>query len=74
MLKNIKQFNGAKAITKSQQKTIKGGGSSGSTGENGNPPQCGYIINTSQGPVRKECGPNYYCVHGRCKYIYPGLD
>ncbi len=72
MLKNIKQFNGAKAITKSQQKTIKGGGSSGSTGENGIPPQCGYIIYTPQGPVRRECGPNYRCVRGLCQRIYQG--
>ncbi len=64
MLKNIKQFNGAKAITKSEQKTVIGGCPI--------KPECGYIINTPQGPVRKECGPNYYCASGVCKRIYQG--
>ncbi|WP_459209858.1 hypothetical protein [Aquimarina rhabdastrellae] len=72
MLKNIKQFNGAKAITKSQQKTIKGGGSSGSSGENGEGQPCGYIIYTPQGPEWKGCKPNYYCVDNACKRVNPG--
>ncbi len=74
ILEKILSVDGIQQIDKSQQKKIQGKGANSQQGHDGpQKPECGYIIPGTTNHI-KECGTNYYCASGRCKYIYPGPE